>query len=53
MATSDKEYEIVYFELHGRAEPTRLILWHAKADWNDRRVTGQAWMDLKPTLPNG
>ena len=48
-----KEYEIKYFELHGRAEPTRLCLWHAKADWQDTRVTGPAWMELKATLPNG
>ena len=47
------EYEIIYFDVHAKAEPTRLCFVHAKADWKDTRVTGQAWQDLKPTLPNG
>ena len=55
MAESNKEFELVYFDLHARAEANRMVLAHAKADWNDRRVGGDSWKALKESgvCPNG
>jgi len=44
MAEKPKLY---YFDLYGRAEPIRMALWKAGVDYEDIRVTGQAWTDLK------
>ena len=39
--------KLYYFDLYGRAEPMRLLLTHAKAEWEDIRVTGDSWKELK------
>ena len=44
---------LYYFDMGGRAETIRALLGHAKVQYNDERKTGQAWKDLKPTLPLG
>ena len=48
--------KLTYFDLGGRAEAIRMLLNHAKVDFEDCRVTGQAWADLKANTaecPNG
>ena len=39
--------KLYYFDLYAKAEPIRLLLNHAKADYEDIRVTGDAWKELK------
>ena len=50
-----EEYEMVYFDIYGRAEPTRMLLSHAKASWKDTLVTGEILKAKKEAgeLPNG
>ncbi|CAI2379041.1 unnamed protein product [Moneuplotes crassus] len=36
-----------YFDVYGRGEPVRLLLTHAKAEWEDVRVTGPTWQEFK------
>ena len=36
-----------YFHLYGRAEMIRMTLYKAGVEFEDNRVTGQAWADLK------
>ena len=38
---------LVYFELGGRAEAMRLLLTHAKVDFEDRRLADPAFMEFK------
>lgn len=38
---------LYYFDLFGRGEPIRMALWKAGVKFEDKRVTGQAWADLK------
>jgi glutathione S-transferase len=47
------EYFLTYFDIFGRAEPMRMALAHAGADWDERRVTGAEWVALKPTIKSG
>ena len=52
----DSSIKLTYFDLGGRAEAVRMLLNHAKVDFEDARVTGQAWTDLKANkaeCPNG
>ena len=46
-------YKVYYFELYGRAEPMRMMFNKAGIPFEDVRVTGQSWLDLKPTLEFG
>jgi len=48
-------YTLTYFDLYGRAEAIRMLLTHAKIPFEDKRVTGQVWQDLKASgkCPNG
>jgi glutathione S-transferase len=48
-----KSYKLYYFELYARAEPIRMMFNKAGIPFEDVRVTGQAWADLKPTLEFG
>ena len=47
------EYTVTYFPVYARGEPTRMILAHAKADWEDKIVSGDSWKELKPSVPGG
>ena len=47
------EFKLIYFRLYVRAEPTRMMLTHAKADWEDV-YAGKGflhWKELKPKMP--
>lgn len=39
--------KLFYFDVYARAEPIRMALWKAKVDYEDVRLTGQAWKDVK------
>jgi len=45
------EYRLHYFPVHGRGDPLRLMLAHAKADWEDCIM--QDWANQKPNFPGG
>jgi len=45
--------KLTYFNLKGRAELARLILAQAEAQYEDRRITKEEWLSLKPTTPLG
>ena len=38
---------LVYFDLGARAEPMRMLLHHAKVQYEDKRVTGESWQEFK------
>ena len=40
-------YKVIYFPLYGRAEPIRIALAHAKADWEDERIPGEVFAARK------
>ena len=41
--------KLTYFNLKGRAELARLILAQAEAQYEDRRITKEEWLSLKPS----
>lgn len=41
--------KLVYFNMEGRAELTRLILAQAGVEFEDKRVTREEWMAMKPS----
>ena len=41
--------KLYYFDIYGRAEPTRFLLAHAKVDYEDVRITGEKFAELKTT----
>ena len=45
--------KLYYFDLYARGEPIRMMLTLAKVPFEDCRLTGQSWMELKPTLEYG
>jgi len=47
------QYKLTYFNMMGRAEPVRLIFAQAGQEYEDNRVTGDAWAAFKPTTPFG
>ncbi|CAG7716912.1 unnamed protein product [Allacma fusca] len=44
---SGPQYKLTYFNLRALAEPTRLLLKHANVDFEDIRITGEQWKELK------
>lgn len=46
-------YKLTYFNTEGRAEPIRLILAQAGVQFEDKRVTKEEWLELKPKTPYG
>jgi glutathione S-transferase len=47
------QYKLIYFNGRGRAEPARLILAYAGAQYNDHRIESAEWPSLKPKTPFG
>ena len=45
--------KVFYFDLFARGEPIRMALAKAGVEFEDHRMTGEAWMALKPTLQFG
>ena len=45
------EYTIHYFPFYGRAEPCKLMLSHAKADWTEKVVEFPDWPSIKASMP--
>ena len=46
-------YKLVYFEIKGRGEVSRLIFAQAGVEYEDKRVSKEEWAQLKPTTPTG
>lgn len=44
---------LTYFDLHGRAEPTRLALWIAGLNFEDKRLSREEFRAIKPDFPFG
>jgi len=47
------DYKLTYFKFYARAEPIRMMLDHAGANWENTEVGFDQWPALKPTMPNG
>ncbi|CAK4731477.1 hypothetical protein AeMF1_002425 [Aphanomyces euteiches] len=43
--------KVIYFDMAGRAETTRLALHVGGIPFEDERIAREAWPELKPTLP--
>ena len=43
----DKRFKMSYFDGYGRAEPIRLMLHHAKAGFDDDRISFEEWPKVK------
>ena len=43
--------KLIYFPFYGRAEPTRMLLSHAKVKFEEQVVQMSEWGALKPTVP--
>ena len=46
---------LYYFDLHGRAEPIRMLLNHAKVEFDDRRLSHEEFAQMRENgaLPSG
>lgn len=44
------QYKITYFNVRGVAEPSRYILSYAGIDFEDVRITGDKWSELKESI---
>jgi glutathione S-transferase len=47
------KHELIYFPAPGRAEPIRICLHIANAQWKDTRLPGMDWPAFKPSTPLG
>lgn len=43
-----KSYTLTYFDVRGRAEPSRMLFALAGVKFTDRRLNYQQWMEFKP-----
>ena len=48
-----KEYTLHYFDVYARAEFSRMLLAHAKVEYEDKRYTQDEWKVAKASMPNG
>jgi len=46
-------YKLTYFDARGRAEPARLLFAQAGVNYEDIRITHEAWGNLKAKTPFG
>ena len=53
MKVDDCDIKLTYFPSRGRAEISRLILTHAGVKFDDIRLTGEEFAQVKPLLPYG
>ena len=46
---------LYYFDLYGRGEPIRMLLSHAKVEFEDRRLTNEEFAQMREngSLPSG
>ena len=47
------QYKVYYFKLHGRGDPTRALLTHAKIPFEDISFGFDTWPEHKANMPNG
>ncbi len=40
---------LTYFDTTGRGELTRILLAYGGIDYEDKRIKGEQWKDLKPS----
>ena len=45
--------KLYYFDIYGRAEPIRTLLHHAKVEYEDVRLKGDAWLEKKKEFEFG
>ncbi|XP_012934771.2 uncharacterized protein LOC101859624 [Aplysia californica] len=50
MASKPSQLRLTYFDGRGRGEICRLILAHAKKNYEDKRITFEQWGEFKPRL---
>jgi glutathione S-transferase len=48
-----QKYTLTYFDIRGRAEPSRLVLAYAGVEYADHGVDGEEWQRIKPNSPLG
>ena len=46
-------YKLIYFNSRGRAEPARFVFAQAGVQYEDKRVTGEEFGEMKSSLPTG
>ena len=42
-------YKLTYFDVRGRGELSRYVFYAAGKDFEDNRVGGESWLELKPS----
>ncbi|MFH4981486.1 hypothetical protein AB6A40_008195 [Gnathostoma spinigerum] len=47
------DYKLQYFELHGRAEPIRILLHYLEIPYTEEYIKQEDWPSIKPSTPLG